>query len=32
VDKKGVVQKVQLGFGDELSADFENTVRRLLAG
>jgi thiol-disulfide isomerase/thioredoxin len=31
VDKKGVVQKVQLGFGDELSADFENTVRRLLA-
>jgi thiol-disulfide isomerase/thioredoxin len=31
VDKKGVVQRVQLGFGEGLGDDFENTVRRLLA-
>ncbi len=32
VDKKGVVQKVQTGFGEALSADFESTIKKLLAG
>ncbi len=32
VDKKGIVQKVQLGFGEELTTEFENTVKQLLAG
>ena len=32
VDKKGVVRKVQSGFGPQLEADFENAIKKLLAG
>ena len=31
MDKKGIVQKVQIGYGDELKIQFEDTVRSLLA-
>lgn len=31
VDKKGVVQKVQEGFSPKLEADFEATIKKLLA-
>jgi cytochrome c biogenesis protein CcmG/thiol:disulfide interchange protein DsbE len=32
MDKKGIVRKVQMGYGTELNAEFESEIKKLLAG